>query len=105
MTNCRPIPSHSVGIGVSSRHVLEIAATQPELGFLEVHAENYMAETPALDRLLELRRDYPVSLHGVALSLGSAEELDRSHLVRFKALIERTKRMLVSERLACTAIR
>jgi len=84
--------------------VSEIAATQPELGFLEVHAENYMAETPALDRLLGLRRDYPVSLHGVALSLGSAEELDRSHLVRFKALIERTKPMLVSEHLAWSAI-
>jgi len=64
-------------------HVSEIAANRPRLGFLEVHAENYMAETPALDRLLELRRDYPVSLHGVALSLGSAEELDRGHLVGF----------------------
>ena len=63
-----------------------------------------MAETPALDRLLELRRDYPVSLHGVALSLGSAEELDRSHLHRFKALIERIEPMLVSEHLAWSAI-
>jgi uncharacterized protein (UPF0276 family) len=63
-----------------------------------------MAETPALDRLLELRRDYPVSLHGVALSLGSAEELDRGHLMRFKALIERVEPMLVSEHLAWSAI-
>jgi uncharacterized protein (UPF0276 family) len=63
-----------------------------------------MAETPALDRLLELRRDYPVSLHGVALSLGSAEELDRRHLHRFKALIERIEPMLVSEHLAWSAI-
>jgi uncharacterized protein (UPF0276 family) len=84
--------------------VSEIAATRPELGFLEVHAENYMAETPALDRLLELRRDYPVSLHGVALSLGSAEELDRGHLSRFKALIERIEPMPVSEHLAWSAV-
>jgi hypothetical protein len=84
--------------------VSEIAATRPELGFLEVHAENYMAETPALDRLLELRRDYPVSLHGVALSLGSADELDGGHLSRFKALIERVEPMLVSEHLAWSAI-
>jgi len=63
-----------------------------------------MAETPALDRLLELRRDYPVSLHGVALSLGSAEELDCSHLARLKALIERVEPMLVSEHLAWSAI-
>jgi uncharacterized protein (UPF0276 family) len=104
MTKCRPIPSCSVGIGLRSPHVSEIAATRPELAFLEVHAENYMAETPALDRLLELRRDYPVSLHGVALSLGSAEALDRSHLSRFKALIERIEPMLVSEHLAWSAI-
>jgi hypothetical protein len=63
-----------------------------------------MAETPALDRLLELRRDYPVSLHGVALSLGSAEELDRGHLMRFRALIERVEPMVVSEHLAWSAI-
>jgi uncharacterized protein (UPF0276 family) len=104
MTKRRPIPSCSVGIGLRSPHVSEIAATRPELAFLEVHAENYMAETPALDRLLELRRDYPVSLHGVALSLGSAEALDRSHLSRFKALIERIEPMLVSEHLAWSAI-
>jgi uncharacterized protein (UPF0276 family) len=93
-----------VGIGLRSPHVTEIAAARPKLGFLEVHAENYMAETAALDRLLELRRDYPVSLHGVALSLGSAEELDRIHLGRFKALIERVEPMLVSEHLAWSAI-
>ena len=85
-------------------HVAKIAATRPELGFLEVHAENYMADTAALDRLLELRRDYPVSLHGVALSLGSAEDLDRVHLGRLKALIERVEPMLVSEHLAWSAI-
>jgi uncharacterized protein len=104
MSRSEPIPSCSVGIGLRSPHVSEIAATRLELGFLEVHAENYMAETPALDRLLELRRDYPVSLHGVALSLGSAEELDRGHLSRFKALIERIEPMLVSEHLAWSAV-
>jgi uncharacterized protein (UPF0276 family) len=104
MTQRRPIASGRVGIGLRLPHVAEIAASRPRLGFLEVHAENYMAETPALDRLLELRRDYPVSLHGVALSLGSAEELDRGHLVRFRALIERVEPMLVSEHLAWSAI-
>ncbi len=104
MTKRRPIPNCSVGVGLRSPHVSEIAATRPPIGFLEVHAENYMADTPALDRLLELRRDYPVSLHGVALSLGSAEELDRGHLGRFKALIERVEPVLVSEHLAWSAI-
>ena len=96
--------SSCAGIGLRSLHVAAITATQPRLGFLEVHAENYMAETVALDQLLNLRLDYPVSLHGVALSLGSADELDRGHLGRFKALIERVEPMLVSEHLAWSAI-
>jgi uncharacterized protein (UPF0276 family) len=104
VTERRTIPNWSTGIGLRSPHLAEIAAARPELGFLEVHAENYMAETAALDRLLELRRDYPVSLHGVALSLGSAEELDRAHLGRFKALIGRIEPVLVSEHLAWSAI-
>src|SRR5262249_56277947 len=95
MTRGRPIASGRVGIGLHLPHASEIAAARPRLGFLEVHAENYMAETPALDRLLGLRRDYPVSLHGVALSLGSAERLHPFHLLRFQALIERGEPLLV----------
>ena len=104
MTAHRSIPNSSAGIGLRAPHVAEIAATRPKLSFLEIHAENYMAETLALDQLLKLRRDYPVSLHGVALSLGSAEKLDRLHLRRFKALIERVEPMSVSEHLAWSAI-
>jgi hypothetical protein len=96
----KPPPSNcKAGIGLRLPHVAEITAARPQLGFLEVHAENYMAETGALDRLLELRRDYPVSIHGVALSLGSAEQLDR-----LRALIERVEPVLVSEHLAWSAI-
>ena len=104
MTAHRPASSCSAGIGLRAPHVAEITAVRPKLAFLEVHAENYMAETVALDHLLELRRDYPVSLHGVALSLGSAEDLDCVHLGRFKALIECIEPMLVSEHLAWSAI-
>jgi len=104
VTPQRPAPNCGVGIGLRAPHVPEVTATRPKLGFLEVHAENYMAETVALDQLLNLRLDYPVSLHGVALSLGSADELDRGHLGRFKALIERVEPILVSEHLAWSAI-
>jgi len=104
VTKDRPIPRCKAGIGLRSQHATEIAAARPKLGFLEVHAENYMAETVAVDRLLELRRDYEVSLHGVALSLGSAEQLDRGHLGRFKTLIDRVEPVLVSEHLAWSAI-
>jgi len=104
VTEPPPLLTCSAGIGLRLPHVTEIAAARPHLGFIEVHAENYIAETAALDRLLELRRDYPVSVHGVALSLGSVGELDRVHLGRFKALIERVEPMLVSEHLAWSAI-
>jgi len=104
VTKDRPIPRCKAGIGLRSQHATEIAAARPKLGFLEVHAENYMAETVAVDRLLELRRDYEMSLHGVALSLGSAEQLDRGHLGRFKTLIDRVEPVLVSEHLAWSAI-
>jgi uncharacterized protein len=104
VTEPAPLSDYRAGIGLRLPHVPEIAATRPRLGFLEVHAENYMAETAALDRLLELRSDYPVSIHGVALSLGSAEELDRPYLGRLKALIERVDPVLVSEHLAWSAI-
>lgn len=104
MTKDRPIPRCKTGIGLRSQHATEIAAARPKLGFLEVHAENYMAETVAVDRLLELRRDYEMSLHGVALSLGSAEQLDHGHLGRFKTLIGRVEPVLVSEHLAWSAI-
>ena len=99
-----PASSCSAGIGLRLLHVAGISATRPRLGFLEVHAENYMAETVALDYLLSLRRDYPVSVHGVALSLGTAEQIDRVHLGRFKALVERVEPMLVSEHLAWSTI-
>src|SRR5215469_4707164 len=104
VTAQRPALNCGVGIGLRAPHAAEVAATRPNLAFIEVHAENYMAETVALKRLLELRRDYPVSIHGVALSLGSAEELDRLHLSRFKRLNERVEPTLVSEHLTWSAI-
>jgi hypothetical protein len=104
VTKPPPLSNGSTGIGLRLPHAAEIAAARPHLGFIEVHAENYMAETAALDQLLELRCDYPVSIHGVALSLGSAEELDRVHLGRLRALIERVEPVLVSEHLAWSAI-
>src|SRR3984893_19029165 len=86
VTEPPPLFTCSAGIGVRLPHVTEIAARRPHLGFIEVHAENYIAETAALERLLELRRHYPVRVHGVALSLGGAGVLDRVHLGPFKAL-------------------
>ena len=89
-----------VGIGLRASHHAAFRAVRSAAGWIEVHAENYMDEGPALARLLEVRRDYPVSLHGVGLSLGSAEGLDRHHLNRLAALERASEPFLVSEHLA-----
>jgi hypothetical protein len=89
-----------IGVGLRGPHMAEIIATRPAIGWFEVHAENYMGGGPALSRLDEIRRHYPLSLHGVGLSLGTAEGLDPEHLRRLKALVDRMEPMLVSEHLA-----
>ena len=90
----------TAGIGLRSAHVAEVVATRPAVAFFEVHAENYMGGGPALAALERLRWDYPLSLHGVGLSLGGADLLDARHLARFKQLVDRIEPQLVSEHLA-----
>ena len=89
-----------VGIGLRAPHVTEVLATRPAIGWLEVHAENYMGEGAPLAALERLRADYPLSLHGVGLSLGSAEALNDRHLSRLQRLIARLAPALVSEHLS-----
>jgi uncharacterized protein len=88
------------GIGLRGAHVAEIMAARPPVGWLEVHAENYMGGGPAIHELEHLRHHYPISLHGVGLSLGSAEGIDDRHLARLAALADRIEPRLVSEHLA-----
>jgi len=88
------------GIGLRSPHVDEMLAARPRVGWLEVHAENYLGGGPALRALETLRRDYPVAVHGVGLSLGSAEGLDAAHLARLAQLVARIDPALVSEHLS-----
>jgi uncharacterized protein len=88
------------GIGLRAPHVAEVMATRPAVAFLEVHTENYLGGGPAVAALERLRSEYPVSLHGVGLSLGGADPLDDRHLLRVKGLVERIQPALVSEHLA-----
>ncbi len=91
----------SAGVGLKPQHVRTILATRPRLGFFEVHAENYMgAGGPPHRHLAAIREHYPLSIHGVGLSLGGAGDLDRAHLGRLAALVRRYEPMLVSEHLA-----
>lgn len=89
------------GIGLKAEHYRALLETAPPLGFLEIHAENYMgAGGPPHRYLTALRERYPVSLHGVGLSIGGLSPLDRAHLDRLKALVSRYEPGLFSEHLA-----
>lgn len=94
----------TTGIGLRAPHLAEISRDRPSIGFLEIHAENYLAPTPALRTVEGLRADYPLSVHSVGLSLGSVDGLDDVHLDRVAALIERVDPMLVSDHLAWSRI-
>jgi uncharacterized protein (UPF0276 family) len=93
-----------VGVGFKAQHAEAILNAPPDLGWLEVHPENYMVPGGPRHALLEAVRDlYPLSLHGVALSLGGSERLDREHLIALRALVDRYEPGLVSEHLAWSA--
>ena len=91
----------TAGLGFKPQHFSDAMAS-PAVGlWFEVHAENYMVEGgPRLAMLEQLRRERPLSLHGVGLSLGSASEPDRDHLAALKRLVDRFEPALVSEHLA-----
>lgn len=92
--------SARAGVGLRAPHLVEVMRTHPPVPWFEVHAENYMGGGPAVRALAQLRQDYPISIHGVGLSLGSADGLDVRHLARLKRLVERLQPVLVSEHLA-----
>jgi uncharacterized protein (UPF0276 family) len=89
------------GVGFKSVHFADIEASAPDVGFFEIHAENYMGAGGAPHaQLLRLRSDFPLSIHGVGLSIGGAEPLDREHLRRVKTLVDRYNPAAFSEHLA-----
>jgi len=94
-----PIPI-AAGIGLRFQHHHVVVDTYPEVSWLEVHTENYIGGGKATAYLDAIRRNYPLSLHGVGLSLGSAEGLDDAHLERIRAVVQRFEPGLVSEHLA-----
>jgi uncharacterized protein (UPF0276 family) len=88
-------------VGLKAEHCRTIVESNPDVGFFEVHAENYMGSGgPPHRYLTEIRSRYPLSLHGVGLSIGADRPLDREHLRRLKGLIERYQPGLFSEHLA-----
>ena len=94
------LPSRA-GLGLKSAHFREVLQTRPDLGFFEVHAENYMVAGGPLHHFLgRIREQYPLSLHGVGLSIGGEGPLDVAHVQRLATLIERYQPQSFSEHLA-----
>lgn len=102
-TDPNPIPARA-GIGLRFRHHRTVVETRPKVAWFEVHAENYMGGGASPAILDAVRRDYPVALHGVGLSLGSAEGPDPGHLERLRGVVERFQPGLVSEHLAWSVV-
>jgi uncharacterized protein (UPF0276 family) len=94
-----PIPARA-GIGLRFQHHQAVLDSAPDVAFMEVHTENYMGGGAPVRCLDAVRRDFPVSLHGVGLSLGSAEGLDPVHLDRVRQVAERIEPALMSEHIA-----
>ncbi|MCA0994324.1 DUF692 domain-containing protein [Alloyangia pacifica] len=96
-------PTHlpnTAGIGFKSQHFDDLARPGA-VSWLEIHAENYMVDGgPRLAMLDDLRARFPISVHGVGLSIGGAEPLDRAHLARLRRLIDRVRPAQFSEHLA-----
>ena len=95
----------SAGIGLRADHYREVLETKPAVGWFEVHSENYFgAGGLPLHYLEQVRAEYPISLHGVGLSLGSADPLNPEHLRHLKSLVDRFAPGLVSEHLCWSSI-
>lgn len=102
---CAPSIPAAAGIGLRAEHYRELLAARPAVGFLEVHSENYFGDGGApLHYLEQARAHYPLSLHGVGLSLGSADPLDRKHVAKLKRLIDHFEPALVSDHLCWCSV-
>jgi uncharacterized protein (UPF0276 family) len=96
---------YSAGIGLRAPHLSQVLAARPSVPWFEVHSENYFADGgPALAALDRIRADYPISLHGVGLSLGSTDALDTAHLAKLSRLVDRIEPAQVSEHLCWSSV-
>lgn len=95
------LPPARAGVGLRHPHVREFLERRPRTAFLEVHSENYLSDGgPRRRALFDLAEDYPLSFHGVGLSLGSAEGLSDDHLARLSRLLADYRPALISEHLS-----
>src|SRR6266481_3753187 len=103
MTSISRLPS-GAGVGLRLPHIAEVVATRPHVGWLEIHPENFLANPHGLELLTDLARDYPIAVHTVGISIGSADGIDRTHLKRLRTLVDRLNPVLVSGHLAWSSL-
>src|SRR5437867_7825280 len=97
----RPMPTLSgAGAGLRLPHLADVVATRPSAAWFEIHPENFLANPHAAELLCDIASDYPISVHSVGVSIGSAGGIDRPHLARVRALVDRIDPILVSGHLA-----
>ena len=100
-----PVESNRAGIGLRTPHYEAIIGSRPDVAFLEVHSENFFGDGgQPLKYLARFREDYAISTHGVGLSLGSVDALDREHLRKLKRLVDWIEPALVSEHLCWVGV-
>lgn len=99
------INNNQVGIGLRYEHLKQVLEEKPKIDWLEFHAENFFGEDNlAIKQLKKIKENYPLSMHGVGLSLGSADALNQKHLQQLKKTIHRFEPQLVSEHLSWSSI-
>ena len=100
-----PLPFAGFGLGLRKPHYAEFLGPRVPVDFVEVISENFMVDGGRPRHLLrEIRARYPIALHGVSMSLGSAEGLDRAHLARLRALVDEIEPVFVSDHLSWTRV-
>ena len=90
-----------IGLSLKEKHFSQIIETNPNIDFFEIHGENYFdSYSKNFETLVEISKNYPISIHCVGLSLGSVEDLDMSHLENLKSLSQEIKPIFISEHLS-----
>jgi uncharacterized protein (UPF0276 family) len=88
------------GVGLRLPHLTDVVATRPSAAWFEIHPENFLANPHAAELLIDIARDYPISIHSVGVSIGTTGGIDRTHLARVKALVDAIDPIFVSGHLA-----
>lgn len=116
LESCDPVPAHAgigpqaptgprTGVGLRAQHHLRVLSDSPNVAWFEAHTENYFADGGAhIEALTRIRSMYPLSLHGVGLSLGSADPLNSLHLERVRRAVNRFEPALLSEHLSWSSV-